>query len=282
MPLFRVRGEAIFRRSLNSAGPPYRAGDKFRGSFDMNQKWPPKDQLVMGVHALEELLKHAPKKILKVFTVQGKKGPLFEKIKEMNIPIIFVVEKVLDQMAGSDSHQMWVAHIQGRTFLDVREFLKEEREQAFVLMLDQIFDPQNFGALLRSAECFGIDGVAWSKNRGCDVTPVVAKASSGASELIPLIRISNLAQAVDQFKEAGFEIVATLLDSKAESAYTFSFSPKTVLIAGSEGEGIQPLLRKKADRSIYLPMAGKIASLNVAQAISALLALFRRAGPRER
>lgn len=240
---------------------------------------PPKDQMVMGVHALEELLRYAPEKILKIYTVTNKKSPLIEEAKKKNIPIHFVPENFLTKMAGSDSHQLLVAHIKRRTFLDVKEFLEKAADHSFVLMLDQIFDPQNFGALIRCAECFGADGVAWSKNRGSDLTPVAAKTSSGASELIPLIRISNLATAIDQFKEGGFEIVAALLNPASESAYTFEYAPKTVLIVGSEGEGIQPLLRKKADRSIYLPMSGKISSLNVAQATSALLALFRSSRP---
>lgn len=233
----------------------------------------------MGVHALEELLRYAPEKVLKIYTVKGKKTPSLDKAHQRGIPILFVTEALLTKMAGSESHQMLVAHIQGRTFLDVKEFLKNAKDPSLVLMMDQIFDPQNFGSLIRCAECFGAEAVAWSKNRGSDLTPVAAKASSGASELIPLIRISNLANGVDLFKEGGYEIVAALLDPDSESAYDFKFTSKTVLIVGSEGEGIQPLLRKKSDRSIYLPMAGKIASLNVAQATAAILALFRRAGP---
>lgn len=234
---------------------------------------PPKDQMVMGIHAIDELLRYAPEKILRIYTVSSKKSPLLDLCEKKKIPVSFVSLDQLTKMAGSDSHQSLIAHIKMRQFLDVKEYLHQAPEEALVLMLDQIFDPQNFGALIRSAECFGVSAVVWSKNRGSDLTPVAAKASCGASELIPLIRISNLATAVDQFKEAGFEIVTALLDPSAESAYTFAYAPKTVLIVGSEGEGIQPLLRKKGDRSIYLPMAGKIASLNVAQATAALLAL---------
>lgn len=241
---------------------------------------PPKDQLIMGAHALDELLRHAPRKILRIYTVPTKKSDLLKTAKEKRIPITFVTAAHLTKMAGSDSHQMFVVHIQAREFLDVPKFLEMAQEDAFVLMLDQIFDPQNFGAILRSAECFGLSAVVFSKNRGSDLTPVAAKASSGASELIPLIRISNLANGVDQFKKGGFEVVAALLEPSSESAYTFSFALRTLLIVGSEGEGIQPLLRKKADRSIYLPVQGKIASLNVAQATTALLTLFRRARPR--
>jgi 23S rRNA (guanosine2251-2'-O)-methyltransferase len=229
--------------------------------------------MIMGVHAVEELLRYAPEKILRIYTVSSKKSDLLQTCEKKHIPITIVSMDQLTKMTGSDSHQSLVAQIKPRDYLDVKEFLEEDTETSLVLMLDQIFDPQNFGALIRSAECFGASAVAWSKNRGSDLTPVAAKASCGASEIIPLIRLSNLATAVDQFKDAGYEVVAALLDPTSESAYKFTYADKTVLIVGSEGEGIQPLLRKKADRSIYLPMAGKIASLNVAQATAALLAL---------
>lgn len=228
----------------------------------------------MGVHSIEELLRYAPEKILRIYTISSKKSDLLLQCEKKKIPISYVSTDFLTKMAGSDSHQLLVAHIKGRNYMEMKEFLDDDTEESLVLMLDQIFDPQNFGALIRSAECFGANAVLWSKNRGSDLTPVAAKASCGASELLPLIRVSNLATSIDQFKEAGYEVVAALLDSKAESAYGFNFAPKTVLIVGSEGEGIQPLLRKKADRAIYLPMRGKIASLNVAQATAALLALW--------
>ena len=116
-----------------------------------------------------------------------------------------------------------------------------------------------------------MDGVAWSKNRGCDLTPVVAKSSCGASEFISLLRVSNLADTIDKFKEAGFEVVAALADPGADSLQDFQYAPRTLLIMGSEGEGIQPLLRKKADKHLFIPLKGKISSLNVAQAAAVFL-----------
>ncbi len=231
----------------------------------------------MGVHPIEELLRYAPDKIVRIFTLASKKSELITQCEKRKIPISYVSTDQLNKMVDSDSHQLLVAQIKPRDYLELKEFLKEEPEHSLVLMLDQIFDPQNFGALIRSAECFGASAVVWSKNRGADLTPVAAKSSCGASELLPLIRVSNLATAVEQFQEAGYEVVASLLNPKSEPAYRFQFAPKTLLIMGSEGEGIQPLLQKKADRSIYLPMRGKISSLNVAQATAALLALWGRA-----
>jgi len=243
---------------------------------------PPRDQLIMGSHALKEVLLHAPKQILKVFyhetKGEGRQKEILLLCKEKNIPILSVPFEKLSKMTGSESHQSLVAHVKGRDFLDVKKFLKkvEEKERVLVLMTDQIFDPQNLGSLIRSAECLGADAIVWSKNRGTDLTPVVAKASSGASELLPLIRISNLATAVNEFQNNGFEVVTAILDEKAENALCFRFVPKTLLVVGSEGEGIQPLISKKANRSIYLPMQGKIDSLNVTVAAAILMNLYQK------
>lgn len=245
---------------------------------------PPKDQLIMGIHAIKEVLLHAPKRLIRVFSEarkkEGRKSELIELCEEKGIPISYIPFDTLTHMTGSDSHQSFAAHVKGREFLDVETFLKkvENQEKVLVLMIDQIFDPQNFGALLRTAECMGASAIVWSKNRGADLTPTAAKTSSGASELLPLIRISNLAEAVSQFQAGGFEAVASLLSPDAESVFDFRFADKTLLIVGSEGEGIQPLIQKRADRSIYIPMAGKIDSLNVAQAAAILLFAVRKNG----
>jgi len=248
----------------------------------MSERLPPKDQLTMGLHALSSLLQHAPDRILRVFTESSEKGERKKEIltlcQKHKIPVSFVSSSLLTQMTGSDSHQSFAAHVQGRTYYSVADFLRliEEKERAIVLMLDQIFDPQNFGSILRTAECLGASGVVWSKNRGSDLTPIVAKTSSGASEWLPLIRIANLAEAMALFQKQGFEAVTTMLDEKAQNIYTTYFSQKTLLILGSEGEGIQPLLQKRANRSLFIPMQGKIESLNVAQAAAVCLSLYNK------
>jgi 23S rRNA (guanosine2251-2'-O)-methyltransferase len=244
-------------------------------------KLPPRDQLIMGLHALIELLRHAPKRILRVYTSAGRvkerKEGIILDCEKLNIPVVFTSEAELTKMCGSDSHQLFAAHVKGREFYDIKEFIEKvaDQENVLVLMCDQIFDPQNFGALLRSAECLGADGVAWSKNRGSDLTPSAAKASCGASEWMTLIRVSNLAEGVSQFQEEGFEVVAAVLKEGAHNAFTFKFGPKTVIVVGSEGEGIQPLIQKRADHCLYIPMSGKIGSLNVGQAATSLLTCYR-------
>ncbi len=247
-----------------------------------NPRLPPRDQLIMGLHALTELLQHAPKRILRVYTsskqAKERKEGIIKECEKWEIPVVFTPEDQLTKMCGSDSHQSFAAHVKGRTFLDVKEFLEkiDGQERALVLLCDQIFDPQNFGALLRSAECFGADGVCWSKNRGSDLTPTAAKASCGASEWMTLIRVANIAEAVSQFQEGGFEVVAAVLTPGSKNALHFPFAPRTVIVVGSEGEGIQPLIQKRADHCLYIPMSGKIQSLNVAQAATSLLTCYRQ------
>lgn len=242
------------------------------------ERLPPKDQLIMGLHAVEEVLLMAPERLIQVYTTAGegadkRKQEVLNECAKKRVPVQKVPFDLLTKMAGSDSHQSFAAHVKGRRYFDVPEFLleMENREKVFVLALSLIFDPQNFGAILRAAECFGVDGVAWSKNRGCDLTPLVTKASSGASELMRLIRISNLADGVDKWQKAGYEVVATVADANAAALSEFAFAPKTVLIMGSEGEGIQPLLIEKADKFLTIPMKGKIKSLNVSQASAVIL-----------
>lgn len=246
-------------------------------SYHQSKSRIPKDQLVMGIHAIKEILTHAPDRLLRLFAEQlkdkGRKSELIDLCSKKNIPISYTSFDALTQMAGSDSHQSFVAHIKPRDLVVLKEFLKEteNKPKSLVLMLDQIFDPQNFGALLRCAECFGVDAVVFSKNRGAEITPVTSKSSCGASEILPLIRVSNLAETMSQFQNAGFEAVTTLLDETSQSLFDFRFNDKTLLVVGSEGEGVQMLIRKKADRSIYIPMQGHIESLNVAQATAVLL-----------
>ncbi len=237
----------------------------------------PHDQLIMGVHPIQELLRHAPDRLIRIFAVQGRQKETVERAQEKRIPISFVREEELSRMVDSDSHQAMVAHVKGRKFLSVKEFLDNLGDRpATVVLLDSIMDPQNFGAILRSCDCFGVAGVVWSKNRGSDLTPIAAKTSCGASEWLPLLRVANLANAAEELIEAGFDAIATLPGEGAESLYEAKFTARTLLMLGSEGEGLQPLLRKRATRSLFIPMCGRIGSLNVAQSAAVFLSHLRQ------
>ena len=234
----------------------------------------------MGRNTLEEVLKHKPEIIIEVYTSltsksQHRKDQLIDKIERKNISIKYVSNNHLVSLTGSDSHQAFVAKIKNRNFLELKPFIKDQKEHSFVLMLDNISDPHNMGAIFRSAECFGIDAVVYSKNRGTDITSVVSKVSCGATELVPILRISNLAQTAAEFQKEGYEVVIAENREDAISIAEFRFSSRSLLIMGSEGEGVQSIIRKLADKSIKIPLFGKIDSLNVAQATAVILACMR-------
>lgn len=232
--------------------------------------------LIMGINTLTELLRSCPEKILEIYTVdksfKERKEDLLALIKKEGITITYTSKKRLDDLVGSDSHQGFVAKVR-RSYETLKETL--DREPSFLVMLDQIYDPHNFGAILRSAECFGAGGLIYSKNKGCPVTPVVTKVSSGASELVPLIRVSNLNDTLIKLKERGYTVVIADCGADAKSIYTYKIPEKMVFILGSEEKGVSALVRKKADELVYLPMRGKIDSLNVSQAAACFFSYFQ-------
>ncbi len=233
-----------------------------------NTRW------IMGKNCIAEVMKSAPERIIRIFAI--KEDPLFKSFKKEKIA--YISKQKLTDLVHSESHQGIAAQVVEKEMLSLCDFCKslQDKERSIVLMLDSIFDPQNFGALLRAAECFGVDGVIYSKNRGCDLTPVVAKASVGASELIPLVKVSNLAEAAEKLKENGFWTVCTSVEPDAQPIDHFTYPEKTLLIMGSEGKGIQRLLLKRADFKVYIPMLGNIDSLNVSQATAVFLSKFTR------
>lgn len=232
---------------------------------------------IMGKHALEEVFRREPKRLLEVYT-HKKEDPLIHVLKEKGVKVSFVSKDKLGMIVRSESHQGFVAKVEERTFLTPKEFLKGSGEKSLVLMCDSIQDPQNFGSILRAAECFGVDALIYSVNRNVALTPVVSKASVGASEIVSLIPVSNLVDTLKKFQKGGYFSVATEISDQAEPLDSFEFPEKTVLIIGAEGEGIQPLLSKTSDFHLYIPMKGSIDSLNVSQAAAVLLSHWRRKG----
>jgi len=233
--------------------------------------------LIMGKNTVLEILKHRPEIILEILTAKNKNDPLIINIKNKNIKINFVDKKHLTAIVKSDSHQNIIAKIKQRKYVQLNDFLSfiDKKSDALVIMLDSIFDPQNLGSILRSAECFSVDGVVFSKNRGSDISSVVTKAASGATELVNLIKVSNLANTLDLFLNKGFSSVASVLDNNSKDLYQFRFPKKSLLILGSEGRGIQDLLLKKSDYKIHIPITGRLQSFNVSNAASIILAYIR-------
>ena len=192
--------------------------------------------LVIGRNAVAELLKHRPDSVKRIMSAFGERDArhlsLLEQAESLGLEVSELSDQALSSEVQSTSHQGIAAELKTRTLYDLKWLIaKSEQEQdALVLLLDSINDPHNFGAILRVAECFGASAVVISPNRGSGITPTVTKTSAGASELVPIVQVANLAEASRKLLKAGFSPVATDLDPEAVDLREFAFPAKTLLM----------------------------------------------------
>lgn len=187
--------------------------------------------------------------------------------KEKGIVIKQVNEQKLNKMANGESHQGVIAMTACAEYVDIQDILdiaKEKNEPPFIIICDEIEDPHNLGAIIRTAEASGAHGVIIPKRRSASLNHTVYKTSAGAAAWVPVARVSNLSQAVDTLKENGVWIYGT--DSNGEDYNNVSFDGAVGLVIGSEGFGMSRLLKEKCDFLLRLPMVGKITSLNASVA----------------
>ena len=204
---------------------------------------------------------------------KGRLSDILQLTKERKIPVKRVPRGRLDKLKAN--HQGVALEASGYPYADLTEIfdLAEERsEPLFVLLLDTLNDPQNFGALLRTAEVVGIHGVVIPLARTVGVTPAVVNASSGASEHL-LVAQANLHQAIDALKQAGAWVIGLEGEGQAQGPDEVRLDGAIGLVVGSEGEGMRPLTVKSCDILMKLPMKGQIESLNAAVAGSVALYL---------
>jgi 23S rRNA (guanosine2251-2'-O)-methyltransferase len=189
------------------------------------------------------------------------------------IPVKVVDRKALEELSGSPDHQGIVADVDPFPYVDAEGLL--ESEQALVVALDQVQDPQNLGAICRTAETAGAAGVVLPERRSAEVTPAVCRASAGAVEHLRVARVRNLADFLALARERG----AWVYGAAAEAAdpYTAAdYSGRAVIVLGGEGTGLRPRVKESCDKLVSIPMDGRTASLNVSAAAAILLFEARR------
>ncbi len=183
--------------------------------------------------------------------------------------IISEVEKAkLDMMSETKSHQGVIAIAPVKDYASVEDILnksKEKNKPHFIIIADRISDPHNLGAIIRTANAAGADGVIISKHDSASVTPTSAKASAGAVEYTPVARVTNLSQTIEKLKENGIWVIGADMNGE-NTIYTQDFSGNIAIVIGSEGEGIAPLIKKKCDFLVKIPMLGEVTSLNASVA----------------
>ncbi|HEU4746631.1 MAG TPA: 23S rRNA (guanosine(2251)-2'-O)-methyltransferase RlmB [Anaerolineales bacterium] len=235
-------------------------------------------EFIYSRNAVYETLRARRRDVFKIQIAEGaqEKGRLADILKmakERRIPVEKAQRGRLDKV--HQNHQGVVAEVSGYSYSDEVEILElagRKNEPPFILLLDSLNDPQNFGSLLRTAEAIGVHGVIIPLAHTVEVTPAVVNASSGASEHL-LVARANLAQSMDALKQAEVWVVGLDQDGVEIKPDSRHLKGALGLVVGSEGEGIRPLVRSKCDIVLKLPMRGKIESLNAAVAGSVALYL---------
>ncbi len=226
--------------------------------------------LFIGRNAVMELLRSGrtvDKIYIKNEANEGVLSVIRGKATEKRIPVVETDARRLDRLAQGGVHQGVIAVAAETDYLSVDELLSltaEKGEKPFYLICDSINDPHNLGALIRSANCAGLNGVIIPKRRAVGVNGTVAKSSAGAVFAMPIARVSNLANAVKTLKENGVWIWA--VEAGGRPYYEQDFKGSCALILGSEGEGVSDLLKKESDFIAGIPMFGTVNSLNVSAA----------------
>jgi 23S rRNA (guanosine2251-2'-O)-methyltransferase len=235
--------------------------------------------LLIGVNPVREQLRRDAAAIRRLMVAHGVGAAAAEIAGEAERAGIEVVREAphrLRELAGSVPHQGVVALVRPFRYHDWYELLARRPE--CLLVGDQITDPRNLGALIRSAEAAGVGGMIVPRDRSATVSAVVAKAASGATSSLPVACVVNLARALGELKDAGYWVVG--LDGKAShSLFDFSFPSLSAIVVGAEGRGLRPLVRSRCDHLLSIPMLGQVGSLNVS--VAAAVALYERVRQRQ-
>jgi len=229
------------------------------------------DNFVFGYHAVAEALKEGRGN--KLFLSEEARGEKIDRLKEMAreqaVPVKWVPKQKLDTMSDQGVHQGMIFAITPYQYFTLDELLAQTKEQPLYLILDNLEDPHNFGSIMRTADASGVDGIIIPKHRAVGITPIVVKTSTGAVEHIPVARVTNLTQAVQQLKKAGFWIFGT--DMSGSDYRTWNAQGAVGLIIGNEGRGMGEGLKKEVDQMLTIPMTGHVQSLNASVAAGLLM-----------
>lgn len=229
------------------------------------------DERVYGRHPVLELLRGSGRRADEVAVLAGARGPLAEVValaRRAGVKVSFRTREQLTAMAGSHDHQGVVARVTAAEYVDVEDLLgvaSDRGEPAFLMALDQVQDPRNLGALLRTADAFGAHGVVIPKHHAVGLTEAAARTAMGAVEHVRVARATNMVAALETLKESGVWVHgATLGDGVAP--WAADLRGPVCLVLGSEGEGLRPLVARACDVLLTIPMTGSVGSLNVSAA----------------
>lgn len=235
---------------------------------------------VTGHHAVAAVLQFSPQRSIALWVFPNSNNTsqsmLIDQAKSIGVTVHVLDKKQLSKCCGTEQHQniaLEVTPKQDGSERDLLQFVENfpEREKLLFLVLDQVQDPHNFGACLRTADAAGAHGVIVAKDNASPMTPVVQKVASGAAETLTIYRVTNLARSLEALQQKGVWVIGTS-DKAEHSIYAENLSCSLALVVGAEGKGMRRLTEKKCDSLVSIPMAGSIvSSLNVSVATGVCL-----------
>ena len=233
-----------------------------------------KPEYYYGVHSVESLLELEPERVLTLFTLKGRDDQRLQKILQLAEPFGISVQKAsrdsLEKLAGLPFHQGVVAAVRPHPTLNEKDLdtLLQADSKPLLLALDQVTDPHNLGACIRTAAAMGVAAVIVPRDRSASLTPTARKVAAGGAEKVKFIQVTNLARTLAHLKqEFNVRVVGTMLDEKALPIQQFDFTGTAVcVVMGAEDTGLRPITQSQCDQTVFIPMAGNLQSLNVSVA----------------
>ena len=230
---------------------------------------------IYGINAVAEALKARGRSFEWVGVSKERHDLRLQRVvdecRRQGVAVRFLGRAELDRMAGNNAHQGVVAITSSKRYNDLDDVIAAKRgHHSLIVVLDGVEDPHNLGAILRTADAAGADGVVIPERRAVGVTATVAKASAGASEHLPMAKVTNIARTLEGLKGKNLWIVG--LDERGTQTYdTLDYNMDCAIVLGSEGKGVHDLVAKKCDFLVSIPMLGKVPSLNVSVAAGVVL-----------
>jgi 23S rRNA (guanosine2251-2'-O)-methyltransferase len=226
--------------------------------------------IIYGLNPVLEAIRSNPERI-QYIAVSRDHGAKLQRVlseaRDANVALRYVSVEYVIKLAGRGVHNGVVAEVSEGKYADFDEILARE-ETNFVLILDSITDPQNFGAILRVADGFGVDVVVIPEHESVGLTPIAVKASAGASQWVKVAQVTNLARTIEALQKAGYWVYAAA--DGGDAPETIDFRGKVALVLGNEGKGVRRNVLEHCDRTVTIPMRGHVDSLNVATAAAVL------------
>ncbi len=229
------------------------------------------NDMIFGIHAVKAVLATDPVRLIEVFVLKDRQDdrlmPLLTELKDLGITIQQAGRKALDDKAKGASHQGIIARVKPAKQLNEHDLdtILEGSENPLLLILDGVTDPHNLGACLRNADAAGAAAVIIPKDRAAQLTATASKVACGAAEVMPLVRVTNLARTMRALQDKGVWIVGTAGEA-THDIYHSKLTGPLAIVMGAEGEGMRRLTRETCDDLIKIPMAGSVSSLNVSVA----------------